>query len=290
MERLDVAIVGGGPAGLAALAEFQRCGLSRVALFEREPEAGGIPRHCGHWGFGFESHRRLWTGPAYARLLRQAVVGADLRTGTTVLDVAPDGVLKLHGGGGLSTVQAGAVLIATGTRETPRAARLIGGTRPPGVMNTGTLQQHVYSRNHAPFRAPVILGSEWVSFSALLTCRHLGIGPVAMIEEAEGLSVPRPVGLAARAMFRVPILRGARLVAINGLAQVTSVDVEQSGGRRRIACDGVIVSGRFRPERLLVKDSPLISVAGNAEEPLKTAGRAWLSGRAAARAIVEKRA
>ena len=37
--------------------------------------------------------------------------------------------------------------------------------------------------HNKPFERPVIIGSELVSFSALLTCRHLGIRPVAMIEE-----------------------------------------------------------------------------------------------------------
>jgi NADPH-dependent 2,4-dienoyl-CoA reductase/sulfur reductase-like enzyme len=287
MERLDVAIVGGGPAGLAALAEFQRCGLSRVALFEREAEGGGIPRHCGHWGFGFESHRRLWTGPAYAAKLRQSVQGADLRLGATVLDISDDNLLQVHSREGLSQLAARHVLIATGTRETPRAARFLGGERPLGVMNTGALQQHVYLQTHAPFRRPVILGSEWVSFSALLTCRHLGIKPVAMIEEEQALAAPALFGLGARLAFGVPVLRAARLVSIIGTGQVEAVDLELKGQRRRIACDGVIVSGRFRPERRLVRQSPHLTVAGNAEEPLKTAGRCWLAGRAAARTILE---
>ena len=62
------------------------------------------------------------------------------------------------------------ILVATGTRESPRAARFVGGSRPAGVMNTGALQAHVYLRHHKPFERPVIVGSEWVAFSAILTC------------------------------------------------------------------------------------------------------------------------
>jgi thioredoxin reductase len=42
---------------------------------------------------------------------------------------------------GIETVTAAAVLLATGCRERPRAARLVPGGRPPGVMTTGELQQ-----------------------------------------------------------------------------------------------------------------------------------------------------
>src|SRR3546814_11836007 len=63
------------------------------------------------------------------------------------------------------------LLLATGVRETSRAARLIGGARPLGVVTTGALQSLVYLAGRRPFERPVILGTELVSFSALLTCR-----------------------------------------------------------------------------------------------------------------------
>src|SRR3546814_18156336 len=74
------------------------------------------------------------------------------------------------------------LLLATGVRETSRAARLIGGARPLGVVTTGALQSLVYLAGRRLFERPVILGTELVSFSALLTCRHAGIRPVALVE------------------------------------------------------------------------------------------------------------
>ncbi|WP_374333417.1 FAD-dependent oxidoreductase, partial [Aestuariivirga sp.] len=61
MERRDVVIIGGGPAGLSAARRLHELGVAATVL-EREGEAGGIPRHCGHLGFGWQSHRRIWTG------------------------------------------------------------------------------------------------------------------------------------------------------------------------------------------------------------------------------------
>ena len=80
----DVAIVGGGPAGLAAAIALRGRGVARVTVLEREATAGGVPRHCGHPPFGMRELGRVLTGPAYARRLvaMAMAAGADIRTGT----------------------------------------------------------------------------------------------------------------------------------------------------------------------------------------------------------------
>jgi NADPH-dependent 2,4-dienoyl-CoA reductase/sulfur reductase-like enzyme len=183
------------------------------------------------------------------------------------------------------------ILIATGTRETPRSARLVGGSRPQGVMNTGALQQHVYMYHNKPFERPVIIGSELVSFSVLLTCRHLGIRPVAMLEENARISAQRPGDLFARFVFGVPVRTSTKLIAIEGRKNVEAVEVEYRGKRERITCDGVIFTGLFRPETALIPTGLLsekFSSAGNVLAPLKTSGECWLQGVAAAQDIARR--
>jgi thioredoxin reductase len=287
LERREVIIIGGGPAGLAAAGRLAELGVTSVTVLEREPEAGGVPRHCGHLGFGWQSHRRIWTGPRFAAELRRGAQALDLRTGHTVLAIEGD-VLKVQNAGGLTEMAASKIILATGTRETPRAARFIGGTRPRGVMNTGALQAHVYLRHHKPFERPVIIGSEWVSFSAILTCRHLGIRPVAMIEEKPKIDAPRPGDLVARLVYGVPVWTGTRLTAIEGRAQVEAVEIERQGRRERIACDGVIVTGQFVPEAALLVNGPPVILAGNVQGELKTSGLCWREGRGVAERIAKE--
>ena len=83
-EPIDVVIVGAGPAGLSAAIELRRQGLRRVVVVDRESEAGGIPRHSAHQGFGLRDLHRSLDGPAYAaRLTRGALqAGAELRLAT----------------------------------------------------------------------------------------------------------------------------------------------------------------------------------------------------------------
>ncbi|MDX5349215.1 MAG: FAD-dependent oxidoreductase, partial [Paracoccaceae bacterium] len=216
MTEPEIIVVGAGPAGLSAAAALARAGR-RVTVLEREAEAGGIPRHCGHSPYGLREFRRLMSGPAYAARLRDTALaaGATIRTGTTVTALLPGGRVEVTDEAGPATLSAKAVLLAMGVRETSRAARLIGGEKPGGVINTAALQGLVYLNRQRPFRRPVILGTELVSFSALLTCRHAGIRPVAMVEPGSRITawgasrwLPRVLGVPLRLQTEIARIRG----------------------------------------------------------------------------------
>ena len=44
-------------------------------------------------------------------------------------------------------------------------ARLLGGDRPLGVLNTGALQAYVHLQGLVPFTRPVVVGTELVGLS-----------------------------------------------------------------------------------------------------------------------------
>ena len=306
----DVVIIGGGPAGLSAATELKRLGVARVRVLEREPQAGGIPRHCGHPPFGMREFSRLLTGPEYARRLvdRARRAGVEIATSTSVVEVRTGGQLLTTSRHGVAEITARRVLIATGVRETPRSARLISGARPAGVINTGALQSLVYLQRRRPFLRPVIIGTELVSFSAIQTCRHGGIVPVAMVEAGQQVTARWPAALFAR-LARVPLHLGTRLLGIEGERRVTAALIgDPAGGQRRIECDGVLLTGRFTPEATLARSGhlavdpatggPLVDqfgrcsdaayfAAGNILRPVETAGWSWNEGRQAAQWIVQ---
>jgi thioredoxin reductase len=302
----DVIIVGAGVAGLSAAAELRRLGVRDVVVLERDTEAGGIPRLCGHPGFGLKEFHRVLHGPEYARRLIAASHGIDIRTGHALLGVDPDGTLRIAGPGGPAHLRAGAVLLALGTRETPRPARLVGGSRPWGVFTTGSLQQLVHGAHQRPCRRAVIVGSELVALSNLLTFRHAGIVPVAIVEEARRTLAPPALAWAAGLAFRTPVLTGARPVAIHGTHRVEALEIDHHGQRRLLACDGVIFTGRFVPDAAPLAGSPVtidpgtggpvvdqygrtaiptIFAAGNVLRPVEPSWTAWTEGRAVAQAI-----
>lgn len=307
MPDADVLVVGAGPAGLAAATELASAGR-RVIVLEREAEAGGIPRHCGHYPFGMREFHRVLRGPDYAARLRQAALaaGVTLRTGVSVTALRPGATVEITDDAGPATLTGQAVLLATGVRETSRAARLIGGVKPGGVIATGAFQGLVYINNQRPFQRPVILGTELVAFSALLTCRHAGIRPLAMIEPGDRPTVRAPAHWLA-ALMRVPIHLQSDIAAIHGRSRVEGVTLSTPSGTVDLAADGVIVTGGFRPDAALLRGShldvdpasggpvidrwgrlsdPTYFAAGNLLRGVETAGWCWAEGRRTARAIL----
>jgi thioredoxin reductase len=253
----DVVIVGGGPSGLAAAHALHKRAITDVVVIDRESVLGGVPRHCGHPVFGMREFGRLMDGSDYARRLARLADGLDVRCRTTVLRLEPGGRVLIVGPSGLEQILARAVLLAAGARETPRPARLVSGTRPWGVMTTGALQQFVYLERLRPCERAVIVGSELVSFSALLTMRHAGIRPVALVEEGPAVVAPSPVELVARALFGARVMTNTSVREILGSERVEGLAVEHAGRRLELDCDGIVFTGKFTPEATLARASGL---------------------------------
>jgi thioredoxin reductase len=261
---VTVIIVGAGPAGLAAALELRRRGERDVLVLEREAVAGGIPRHARHQGFGLRDQRRPLSGPAYARrYARLAEQAAELRTETMVTGWSPDGPLELTGPGGPETIEPDAVILATGCRERPRSARLVPGSRPEGVMTTGTLQQLVYLKGLGVGERALVVGAEHVSFSALLTLAHGGAKAIGMVTE-----LPRHQSLAlfragAALRWRTPLWSRTAVTAIHGRPRVEEVELTDldSGRTRSVACDTVVFTADWIP------DHELAVMAGLAMDP-----------------------
>lgn len=301
----DVVVIGAGPAGLAAASELAP--TARVLVLDREAAAGGIPRHCGHYPFGLREFHRLMRGPDYARALvaRAEAAGVRIETGVNVVRLHPGPRLTVTSDRGPRDIAAKLVLIATGVRETSRAQRLIGGEKPAGVLSTGALQGLVYLEGKRPFRRPVILGTELVSFSAIMTCLHAGIRPVAMIEPDPRITARLPAMLYPW-IKRVPVYLSTNIRRIEGRERVERVVIEGPDGETTLDTDGVIVSGRFRPEATLLADShlerdpatggpvvdnfgrctdPAYFAAGNVLRPVETAGWSWAEGTAVGKSM-----
>jgi len=341
--NVDVLIAGAGPAGLAAGIELRRLGVSRVLIVDREAEPGGVPRHSAHTGYGLRDLRRVMTGPAYARHYARAAAraGAEVRAGTTVTGwsgwpgpggttghngaagrfgaagpaglAGPDGPggpisVTLTSSDGIETVTAPAVLLATGCRERPRAARLVPGGRPPGVMTTGELQQRVYLHGQRlPGRA-LIVGAEHVSFSAMVTLAHAGADVVALVTDQPRHQSFAAFALAAAVRWRAPVWASTAVRRIAGRDRLEGVELAdlRTGVARFVGCDTVVFTGDWIPDHELARlagtqidpgtrgpavdtaletSVPGVFAAGNLVHAAETADVAAAGGRRAARHI-----
>ena len=301
----DVAIIGGGPAGLTAAAELARESSLSVVVLERESEAGGIPRHSDHPGYGVRDMKTFIGGPAYARrLVREATVaGAEIRTATMVTGWAGDRSLELTSPAGRERLEARAVILATGARERARPARMIPGDRPGGIYTTGQLQNTVHLQHRGVGRRAVIVGAELVSYSAVLTLKHAGCETALMTSEYPSPESYAMFNIAGRTpLMNVEVATTTRVTRIIGKGVVVGVEVEntRTGQRRIVACDTVVFTGDWIPDHELARSAgldmdpsslgPVVDTAlrtsregvfaiGNLLHPVDTADIAALDGR-----------
>ena len=317
---VDTLIIGAGPAGLAAALELKKLGVKDILVAERESEAGGIPRLCGHTGFGLRDFHQVMTGPNYARKYRSIIEKAqiNLRIATYITAIEREEnnqkiKISYASPDGIGTFEAKSVLLATGVRERPRSARLIPGYRPQGVFTTGSLQRFVYEHHLPVGKRAVIVGAEIVSLSVVTTLLHAGVKVAGMLTELPSHQLYLPIFLPAKILYvdilaRTRILTNKRVTNILGRQRVEGVEVTDtdSGKTEVIECDTVVFTGDWIPENELARRGGVqtlkpslgpqvdgmfrtsqvgVFAAGNLLRGVETADGAALEGRRAARSI-----
>ena len=315
--HFDVIIIGGGPSGLAASVRLKQLGVSRVLVVERQPQLGGIPVHTAHFGFAIRHLKRLLTGPQYARKLAKAAydAGVTIATSTTVFKLDPLAKeMTCVSERGHTTYRAEAILMATGCRETTRSALLLPGFRGRGIMSTSEAQQYIHLMHTLPGKRIVVFGSEDVGLSAVHTFGLTRAKVVGMVEEGPRMIGRKVFALGTLVPHRVPLYTRHTIKQILGSRRVEGVEIAAVDGQgnllpgteRTIACDTLIVSGKFLPENALARsadipldsythgpvvdqqlqsDIPGIFASGNLLRGVETADVAALEGEWAAAAI-----
>ena len=162
MKTCQLAIIGGGPAGLAAACAAYDAGLREIVILERDRVLGGILNQCIHNGFGLHRFQQELTGPEYAgrfiKLLRQTSV--TVLSDTMVLDLAQDRTIRaVNTKDGYFEIRPQAVILAMGCRERTRGAISIPGTRCSGILTAGAAQRYVNIDGWMVGKRIVILGS-----------------------------------------------------------------------------------------------------------------------------------
>jgi NADPH-dependent 2,4-dienoyl-CoA reductase/sulfur reductase-like enzyme len=251
--KADVAVVGAGPAGIAAACEAAERG-KRVMVLDENPASGGQI-----WRRGSKPAPPA----AQAWLDRLAASGAVIHAATSVVDVDgptaffardPDGILRLG---------AERVVLATGARE---LFLPFPGWTLPGVMGAGGIQALVKGGWPVKGRRIIVAGSGPLLLAVAHFLRASGAEIVALVEQARRLDLIRtaPTLLRYPSKFRqglgfanslrgVPKLHSSWPLRAEGDTSIRALVVRTPGGERRFKCDLVGCGFGLVPEARLAR-------------------------------------
>ena len=264
MKTCQLAIIGGGPAGLAAACAAYDAGLRDILILERDRELGGILNQCIHNGFGLHHFKEELTGPEYAgrflEMLRETSV--TVLSDTMVLDVTPEKhVCCVNTIDGYQEIAAQAVVLAMGCRERTRGAISIPGTRCSGIFTAGAAQRYVNIEGYMVGKRIVILGSGDIG---LIMARRMTLEGAKVLACVE--LMPYSSGLNRNIVqclhdFDIPLYLSHTIIDIQGKNRLERVVVSEVGPDRRpipgtemvFDCDTLLLSVGLIPENELTR-------------------------------------
>ena len=263
-----LAIIGGGPAGLAAALAAREAGVEDILILERDSVLGGILNQCIHNGFGLHTFKEELTGPEYAYrfIKRVEEAGIPCLTDTMVVDLEEEEgekyITAMNRKDGILTIRTKAIILAMGCRERPRGALNIPGFRPAGVYSAGTAQRLVNIEGKMPGRDVVILGSGDIG---LIMARRMTLEGAKVHTVAE--IMPYSGGLKRNIVqclddFGIPLKLSTTVVKIHGKERVEGVTLAKVDGHMKpipgteeyIPCDTLLLSVGLLPENELTEE------------------------------------
>lgn len=276
MRKIELAIIGGGSAGLAAAISAFDNGIKDIVVFERDSKLGGILNQCIHNGFGLHTFKEELTGPEYAyRFIEEFNKrNIEIKLETLVLSISKDKIITYANSvDGVSKIEAKAVIFAAGCNERTRGQILIPGDRPEGVFTAGLAQKYLNVDGYLVGKNVYILGSGDIG---LIMARRMTLEGCKVIGVSE--LMPYSNGLNRNIVqclndFNIPLRLHNTITRIIGKKKLEAIEicdvddklVPIKGKEQIIKCDCLLLSVGLYPFNFLLKDA-------GAEVNLRTKG------------------
>ena len=259
----DIAVVGGGPAGIAAALAAAESGAS-VTLIDDQPAMGGHLRYSRSTA----ADARGDEGDAAGDMTAAVAASPDIETmsNATVFGLYQDNLLAILTPDGLVRLRANQVVLATGVQESPL---LFENNDLPGVMLASAARRLVSLYGVRPGRLAVVATETEDGYEAALQLLKAGIRIAGVVDSSDASDSPAAEELRERG---VNILAGHRVVKAAGRGRVKRVFVAPVGTSspssvRRISCDLVCMSGKPHPVDALLHQmgagQPAVTLAGS---------------------------
>jgi len=261
----DVAVIGAGPAGLAAAKSAYENGAKDVILIERDKYLGGILQQCIHNGFGMHILGEDKTGPEYAEHFIKHVQELPIKClmETMALELSENLAIHAANKEGILHIQPRAVVLAMGCRERTRGAIALPGKRPAGIMTAGTAQRFINMEGYLPGKKILILGSGDIGMIMARRLHLEGAQVQAVVEIKDCLGGLSRNFVQCLQDFNIPLYLRHIITDIKGDKRIESVDFAPLGNnsqpqldkRISIDCDTLLLSVGLIPENELSKQA-----------------------------------
>ena len=265
MKKCQLAVIGAGPAGIAAAVAAYEKGVRDIWLFERDRHLGGILNQCIHNGFGLHYFKEELTGPEYAARFIDMLKETSVRviSDTMVLDINDDRVIHFVNAEGYQAIRADSVILAMGCRERTRGAISIPGTRCAGIFTAGAAQRFVNMEGYMVGKRVVILGSGDIG---LIMSRRMSLEGAEVLACVE--LMPHSSGLQRNIVqclddFGIPLYLSHTVTDIIGQDRMEKIVIQKVDENRNpipgteitFECDTLLLSVGLIPENELSKQA-----------------------------------
>jgi thioredoxin reductase len=232
-KSVDVLVIGGGPAGIAA-ALAARAGGAEVLLIEDGPELGG---HLVGWPLPVGDAP---DGPAWVKARRAELdrAGVQVLIRSECIGRYREGFWAVHIEGALLLVTCDRTIVATGAYDQPA---LFDGNDLPGIFSARALLKLVLRHGVQPGEHCTIVGADDTALALAEQLPAFGVQVTALVTEAD--AVTGDADRAEKVQSRgAPIFTGHRVTRTLGALSMHGVRLEPLGGGKTIDVRGDIVA------------------------------------------------
>ena len=254
MKEVDLVIIGGGSAGMAAAIKARELGILSILILEKNDYLGGILNQCIHNGFGLHEFNEELTGPEFMSRFSKEVneKHIEYRLNSNVISISEDKIVSYSNSyEGFVLVKAKAIILTTGCYERNAGAIALAGDRPSGVYTAGQAQAYLNLYGQLVGKRVFILGSGDIG---LIMARRMTLEGAKVIGVAE--IMPYSAGLNRNIVqclndFNIPLYLSHTVRKVIGkeghLTKIIVSKVDENfnfveGSDMEIECDTLLLS------------------------------------------------